>query len=183
MWPAKLTDSALPCFIVPIRPQFAEHLFDEGLASGGLFGADVDLALNPESAYYRAARPGIITCPSRVLWYVSSSQAYTGSMSIRACSRIVELAKDTPKRLFKLFRRLGVYEWQDVLETASGDVDKEIMAFRFDDTELFRPIPWSEFQPVLKSHGVTTQLQSPTQIPREAFLELYALAFDPSEVR
>ncbi len=183
LWPAKLVDANLPCFIVPIRPCFAEHLFDEGLASGGLFGADVDLALNPESAYYRAAKPAVLTCPSRVLWYVSSSQTYTGSMAIRACSRIVEIAKDTPKRLFQRFRRLGVYDWQDVLGTASGDLNAEIMAFRFDDSELLRPIPWNQFQPVLKSHGITTQLQSPTEIPREAFAEIYALAFDTPAVR
>ncbi|WP_172991952.1 GNAT family N-acetyltransferase [Lacipirellula parvula] len=183
IWPAKIVDSALPCFIVPIRPSFAEHLFDEGLASDGLFGADVDLALNPESAYYRAARPGIITCPSRVLWYVSSSQTYTGSMSIRACSRVVELAKGTPKHLFQRFRRLGVYDWQDVLKTASGDLNKEIMAFRFDDSEPVGPIPLSKFQPVLRAHGVRTQLQSPVKIRGEAFAEIYALAFDTPEVR
>jgi GNAT superfamily N-acetyltransferase/predicted nucleic acid-binding protein len=183
IWPAKLVDANLPCYIVPIRPCFAEHLFDEGLASGGLFGADVDLALNPESAYYRAAKPSVLTCPSRVLWYVSSSQTYTGSMAVRACSRIVELAKDTPKRLFQKFRRLGVYEWQDVLGTASGDMNTEIMAFRFDDTELLRPLPWDKLQEILKSHGVSTQLQSPAKISADAFCEIYSATFDPPEVR
>lgn len=183
LWPAKLADALLPCYIVPIRPQYAEHLFDERLANGGLFGADVDLALNPQSAYYRAAKPTVLTCPSRILWYVSGKHTYTGTMSIRACSRLVELAIGTPKELYPQFRRLGVFEWADVLETADGDIDKQIMAFRFDDSELLKPIPWNQFQHILKSHGVRTQLQSPVEIPAKAFGEIYALAFDTSATR
>lgn len=183
LWPAKLVDAKLPSYIVPIRPQYAEHLFDEDLASGGLFGADVDLALNPEAAYYRAVKPFVLSCPSRVLWYVSHKREYGGSKAIRACSRIVELASGTPKELFPQFRRLGVYDWPDVLGTADGDVNKEIMAFRFDDSQSLRPIPWDQFQTVLQAHGVNTQLQSPTEIPTKAFCDIYALAFDPSEVR
>lgn len=182
LWPAKLADAALPCFIVPIRPQFAEHLFDEGLASGGLFGADVDLALNPESAYYRAARPAVVTCPARVLWYVSESENYPGSKAIRACSRVVELARDTPKRLFSRFRRLGVYEWSHVLATADGKLDKEIMAFRFDDTETLRPIAWTTFQGILKAHGINNNIQSPVLIPASVFGEIYAAAFNSPQV-
>ena len=122
---AKLADAALPCFIVPIRPQFAEHLFDERLAAGGVLGADVDLALNPESVYYRAARPFVLSSPARVLWYVSKHDNYQGTMAIRACSRVVEVARGTPKQLFSRFRRLGVYEWRHVLATADGEHDKE----------------------------------------------------------
>lgn len=183
LWPAKLADAALPCFIVPIRPQFAEHLFDERLASGGLFGADVDLALNPESAYYRAAKPPVVTCPGRVLWYVSESDSYAGSKSIRACSRLVEVLIDTPKRLYSRFRRLGVYEWAHVRDTANRDLNKKIMAFRFDDSELLRPIPWATFQRILKANGINNNLQSPVAIPAPVFGEIYAAAFDTSEVR
>lgn len=84
-----------------------------------------------------------------------------------------------PKELFRRFKRLGVYEWNDVLGKA-GSIDGELMAFRFDDTELLKPIKWRDFQPVLKRHAVNTTLQSPVQIPPELFGELYALAVDPS---
>jgi predicted nucleic acid-binding protein/GNAT superfamily N-acetyltransferase len=178
LWPAKLSDACLPCFIVPIRPQFAEHLFEERLASGGLFGADADLALNPESAYYRAAKPAVLTCPARVLWYVSESDNYHGSKSIRACSRLVELAVDTPKRLFSRFRRLGVYEWSEVCATAKGDLNKQIMAFQFDDTELLPPIAWAKFQAILKAKGINNNLQGPVAIPASVFGEIHAAAFD-----
>jgi predicted nucleic acid-binding protein/GNAT superfamily N-acetyltransferase len=183
LWPVKIADSPLPCFIIPIRPEFAEQLFDVGLASGSLFGAEVDLALNPESAYYRSAKPAIITCPSRVLWYVSQHRAYAGSQAIRACSRIIELSVDAPKVLYKRFRRLGVYEWSHVLETARGDLDKKIMGFRFDDTELLPPVSWDQFQSILRSNGIRTNLQGPVKIPAKVFGEIYATAFDSSEVR
>lgn len=182
LWPVKLSDSAIPSYIVAIQPRFAEHLFDGRLAQGTLFGADVDLALNPESAYYRAARPSVITSPARVLWYVSQDERYRETMSIRACSRIVEMLKGTPKALFKRFRRLGVYEWADVLETAGG-IDNEMMAFRFDDTELLRPMNWDEVQSILRSHGIHTSFQSPVAIPAEVFGQLYAASLNPPSVR
>lgn len=181
LWPAKLSDSAIPSFVVPIKARFAEHLFDYRLAAGSLFGADVDLALNPESAYYRAARPGIAS-PARVLWYVCQSDNYPATMSIRACSRIMEVVKGPPKQLFKRYRRLGVYKWSDLMETA-GTAENEIMAFRFDDTELLSPLSWDEFQPILKAHDVHTTLQSPIQIPAEVFGELYVAALDSSPLR
>jgi len=47
-----------------------------------------------------------------------------------------------PKELYRRFRRLGVYAWKHVLETAEGDVNKEIMALRFSQTEsFFRDVP------------------------------------------
>lgn len=183
LWPAKIADAALPCFIVPIRPQFAEHLFDERLAAGDLFGADVDLALNPESAYYRAARPEVITSPARVLWYVSERGTFAGTMSIRACSRVVELSIDVPKRLYTRFKRLGVYEWSHVRKTAKDDLNKKIMAFQFDDTELLRPVPWATFQAILKANGINHNLFSPVKIPASVFGEIYLASFNSSEVR
>jgi ribosomal protein S18 acetylase RimI-like enzyme/predicted nucleic acid-binding protein len=184
IWPAKLSDADLPCYIVPIRPEFAEQLFDEGLARSGLFGADVALALNPESAYYRAARPGVLCSPARVLWYVSDKGTVAGAKTIRACSRIVELECGTPKRLFSRFRRLGVYEWKHVLATADGQHDKEIMAFRFDDTELLpRPIGWQRFQAILAANGKSNPLQGPVEIPSHVFGQIYAAALDTPAVR
>src|SRR5690606_14646383 len=53
--PALITDSGIPCFIVPIQPQWAQHLFDEHLANHDFFGAKVDLALSREGVYYRSA--------------------------------------------------------------------------------------------------------------------------------
>lgn len=180
LWPAKLADSALPSFIVPIRPFFAEHLFDERLARGGVLGADPDLALNPESAYYRAARPPVLTHPSRVLWYVSEEEKYDGSKTLRACSRITEVVTGCPKALYQRYKRLGVYEWSHVLATAKGDLKRIIQAFRFDDSELLRPLRWNEFQTILENHGKRSPLASPVGVCPAAFAEIYAAAINTS---
>lgn len=181
-WPAKIADAEIPCFIVPIRAEFAQHLFDTGLSRQTLFGADVDLALNPESVYYRAVRPAVVTCPGRILWYVTKGD-FDGTMSIRACSRIVEVTTGKPKALFKRFRRLGVYDWEQVFETAGRNVDQEIMAIRFDDTEQIRPIHWNTFQGILTAHGKANPLQGPVRIPTEVFNAIYSLAVNPPQVR
>lgn len=183
VWPAKIADVDMPCFIVPIRAEFAQHLFEERLARQTLFGADTDLALNPESVYYRSARPGILECPGRILWYVSSKGKFDGKMHIRACSRITDVLLGKPKDLFKRFRRLGVYEWQDVFATAKGNLDADIMAIRFHDTELLNPVPWATFQGILKSHEIHTQLESPARIPGPVFNAIYTLALDSTAVR
>lgn len=183
LWPAKIANADLPSFIVPIRPEFAQHLFDENLAKQSLFGADVDLALNPESVYYRSAAQRIPEFPGRILWYVSQDRRFEGTMRIRACSRIAEVCIGKPKSLFKRFRRLGVYEWSDVFETARRDSERDIMAVRFHDTELLQPVEWDTFQGILREHGVRTNLESPAKISATVFNEIYALAFDSSTLR
>ena len=183
LWPAKIADADVPSFIVPIRPEFAEHLFDENLAKQGLFGADVDLALNPESVYYRSASQRMPEFPGRILWYVSQNRKFEGTMSIRACSRIAEVCIGKPKPLYKRFQRLGVYEWSDVFETAKGDFERDIMAVRFHDTELLKPVEWDSFQGILKEHGVRTNLESPARIPATVFNEIYALALNSPAIR
>lgn len=183
LWPAKIADADLPSFIVPIRPDYAQHLFDESLAKQSLLGADIDLALNPESVYYRSARPQIVQFPGRILWYVSKDSKFDGTMRIRACSRIAEVCIDKPKTLFKRFQRLGVYEWSNVVQTARGEYDRDIMAVRFHDTEPIGPLKWDTFQSILKRHGILTQLQSPCRIPPLVFNEIYALALSSSSLR
>lgn len=178
LWPAKISGSQLANFIVPIRPEFAQHLFDEDLARQTLFGADIDLALNPESVYYRSARPRIVSLPGRILWYVSDKGKFQGQKAIRACSRIAEVCIDNPKPLFRRFKRLGVYEWDDVFETAKSELENDVMAIRFHDTELIHPVPWDVFQEVLKRHGINTNLESPASISAQAFEEIYALALN-----
>ena len=59
-WPAKIRGVGVPNFVVPIRPVWASDLFDAGLANDRLWAADADLALNPDSVYYRAVRPRVL---------------------------------------------------------------------------------------------------------------------------
>lgn len=175
-WPAKIADAQIPTYIVPIQPHWAQHLFDEQMAAHDLFGARLDLALNREAAYYRADSPPRLVSPARILWYVSKDKKsrFGGTAHLRACSRLEDVVVDTPKALFRRFRRLGVYEWKHVLETARGKLDGKLMALQFCDSEALRsPVAWEQMQAVLKEVGVRTQLQSPTKIPPEAFVRLY----------
>jgi hypothetical protein len=177
LWPAKASDSGLPCYIVPIRPHWAKELFDVELAGVTLWGADPKLAMNSENAYYRAARPPFFKPPARILWYVSDDRAFPGTKAIRASSYLEEVVVAPPKEAFKRFRRLGVYEWRDVIATAKNDASRDVMAFRFSKTELFvRPVTFAAVQDVLQKHtGKGSPLVSVAEIPEPCFLELYQL--------
>jgi GNAT superfamily N-acetyltransferase len=177
LWPAKIVGANLPCYIVPIRPIWAEQLFDLYLAEQTFFGADPKLAMNSENAYYRSAKPAILTAPARLLWYVSHDKAYTGTKAVRACSYLDEILIAPPKDAFKRFQRLGVYKWPNVLEVANHDINKEVMAFRFSKTELLRqPIRWDQLQKELRRNGAKgSQIQSPLQISESCFLKLYKI--------
>lgn len=177
LWPAKILDAQIPTFIVPIKAKWAKDLFDENLAKQTLFGAVMELALNRESAYYKSKNaPGGLKAPGRILWYVSQDKNYEGAMHVRACSRLDEVIIDKPKKLYGQFRRLGVYEWHHVYAVAKRDVNQDIMALRFSDTELFTsPVKWRDVQTILKRASCPSQLMSPHRIPHYVFAELYAL--------
>lgn len=169
-WPAKITDAQIPTYIVPIRPEWARHLVDERLSQDDLFGAKRDLALNREGVYYRSSRGAEkIMAPGRILWYVSKNPK-----SIRACSRLEEVVVGCPKDLYRRYRRLGVYEWEQVYATANRDIKSEIMALKFTDTEHFEnPIKWDEMQSILEEKGIKTRLMTPERIPPSVFRRIY----------
>jgi len=177
LWPVKVLDAHIPCFVVPIQPSWAMHLFAGGLARQSLFGAPAPGALAPANVYYRAARPKVLSAPGRVLWYVSQEEGCLGSKHIRACSMLDELVIGKPKDLFRQFRRLGIYEWRDVLALARNDLDRDIMAIQFSNTEIFgSPIPWGTLQQLLlEERGCGSQVQSPIRISNSIFIRLYQL--------
>ena len=178
LWPAKILGCGIPNYIVPIRPGWATDLFDSGLAARMLWAADSELALNPESVYYRSARNSPFRPFGRLLWYVSQGKNDPETMRIRACSRLSDVIVGPARDLFREFRRLGVYAWKDVLKTAKDNPEGRIMALRFDDTELFpNTLRWDDFQQVLAHHKAKTNIQSPVEIPEVALVELYRRGF------
>lgn len=181
LFPMKITDIDLPAFIVPIKPVWAMHLFDSGIANQDLFGGEPSLILSVENVYYRSQRPNVLSAPARVLWYISKGKGdYMGTMSIRACSYIDEVIVDKPKKLFSRFRRLGIYKWEDVLKVANSNIDKKIMAFRFSNTEVFnRPIHRDELQKIWLSEMIRKfHIQSPITIPLKLFFDIYKKCTD-----
>jgi len=174
LWPIKITDSNIPCFIVPIQPQWALHLFDEHLANRDFFGAKIDLGLNREGVYYRAkANSSGLSAPARILWYVSQNNRHPESGCVRAHSRLDEVLLGTPKLLYRKFQRLGIYNWKDVFAKANNNLDNPIMALRFCKTEMLdNPYPWNKVTQLLAEAGIKTQLQSPSRIPANIFFSI-----------
>jgi predicted nucleic acid-binding protein len=175
IWPGKIIDNDMPCYIVPIKAGWAKELFDESLASQDLFGATLDLAIQNEGVYYYSARGARTSAPARVLWYVSQDKNIHGSGAIRACSTIINVSIDKPKPLFKRYRRLGIYSWNDVYRTANNDINNKIVAIHFGKTELFKnPIDWQALQTMLSGVGnINKSIITATPIPSEVFMKMY----------
>ncbi|MEA5513921.1 GNAT family N-acetyltransferase [Nodularia sp. UHCC 0506] len=173
LYPAKITDAEIPTYIIPIKSRWAKELFDKELAEEGIWRAKEQLALRREVVYYSSKRK--MKYPGRILWYVTPSPDDKNSSAIlgaiRACSRLDEVTIGKPKDLYKKFRRLGIYSFQDVLKAANNDLDKEIKAVKFSDTELFEnPIKFAEIKIILNR---SIQLQSSIEISPEEFKMLY----------
>lgn len=175
-WPLKISSYSVTSYIVPIKPVWAVELFDSKLGEQSLFSADSDLILQIENVYYRSAQPKVPVSPSRILWYVSKGEGsnnWLGTSAIRACSYVEKLTIGTPKQLFKEFSKLGVYNWDNIVKAAGGDLDKEILAFHFSRTELFdHPVSLNKITEIT---GRNSAPISPVTIKNEEFLKLYKL--------
>jgi hypothetical protein len=120
----------------------------------------------------------VLSAPARILWYVSRGKGkYQGTMAIRASSYLDEVIIDKPKVLFSQFRRLGIYRWDDVFDVANRQVDQEIMAFRFSNTEVFgTPISRDDLQEIWREEtGGGFHIHPPISIPRQRFFRLYKM--------
>ncbi|MBF0565667.1 MAG: GNAT family N-acetyltransferase [Nitrospirae bacterium] len=178
-FPAKIQDIKIPSFIVSIKPEWALNLFDEGSAKQDLFGGQPKLILNSENVYYCTCHK-YISAPARLLWYVSKGKSeYHESMSIKACSYLDEVVIDEPKRLFRRFKHLGIYQWKDIRELPKDNSENEIMAFRFSFTEIFsNPVKRPELQEIWqKESGRNFYILRPIEIPIERFFNIYNRGF------
>ncbi|MEM7593769.1 MAG: GNAT family N-acetyltransferase [Cyanobacteria bacterium P01_A01_bin.83] len=183
-FPAKISDAEILTFIIPIKPYWAQQLFDANLSNQTLFGASkIELALNKEAVYYKSKNAPRLLKPGttgRILWYVSSDRdsGFRDINSIRACSILEEVIIAKPLDLYRRFRNLGIYSEQDILKVAKGDRAKEIMALRFSHTELFsNPISFNKIRAIL--HKKVT-IQSPTLIDKKEFVSIYILGKEKS---
>jgi predicted nucleic acid-binding protein len=172
LWPVKIVETDVPCFIVPIKPGWAKYLFDEHIASQDLFGSS-DLIFNAELVYFRSKRPSGLNAPARILWYVSHEKNYPEAGGIRAISILEEVDVGTPKELYSRNRRLGVYQWKDIIKAAKNDLQKELMALRFSNTFMVeKPLQWKTLESTLHKFGIRTTLQSPLRIGENVFAEI-----------
>ncbi|MEG4272740.1 MULTISPECIES: GNAT family N-acetyltransferase [unclassified Microcoleus] len=172
LWPAKVINADLPTFIIPIQPKWAKDLFDKDLARQYILESQTDLVLRRELVYYKrnngSLKPGVI---GRILWYVSSDRAFTGTQEVKACSRLDEVIIDKPEKLYRQFRHLGVYELKDLMNLAKDKPDEDIMAIRFSYTKIFtKRLTLNRLREIL---GNKTTVQSLFKISKEQFGIIY----------
>jgi predicted nucleic acid-binding protein/GNAT superfamily N-acetyltransferase len=158
--PLRILDAPLDTWIVPIKPVWSSQLFS---VPPDIYGQTPELGISVEHVYYRGGRSGE-AAPARVLWYVSGKHT---SMVI-GCSELIEVKDGTPKTLHREFRRLGVYDWQQVNEVA--DQKGMVRALRVTNTELFdSPITLTRLRQLAAEEGQTLQLISPRRISTGLF--------------
>ena len=171
LWPMKLCGVNMPCFIVPIKAEYAVQLFDENLYNQQVTWFENEKpepALSIENAYFKTAKHSVPQTPARILWYVSSSD-YIGTPAIRACSYLDRVEKGSAKELFARYKRLGVLEWRDLAELGTkGDVATYIFSY----TELFEtPIGLDQIREMIERPRET--FQSFCTIDEQTFLRIY----------
>ena len=179
--PIKIVDLEIPTYIVPIKPHWAEKLFnDKSDQKLPLFEPRYKLLLNRKNVYYRSSKSKILSCPSRVLWYLSENKSEGTKGMIRAISYIDEILIDTPKKLYNQFKQLGIYEWKDISKIESNRNKNEIMAFVFSDTELFKKSISHSYIYSKFKHWESKNFMpiAPIKISNETFNEIYKIGMN-----
>ncbi|MBF6426074.1 GNAT family N-acetyltransferase [Nocardia cyriacigeorgica] len=166
LWPAKLTDSALPHYVIPIRPRWSGDLLGYPIQ---LTTRPVELSLGREQVYYRT-HDAKLTAPARVLWRVSQSPRTTAA--IVGTSLLDAIEVDSPARLHAALGHYGVLDFPDLEEFAGGR--PTVQALRFSDTELFdRPISIRTYDQLREQHGGPKAFYGPQRVSPELFAALY----------
>ncbi|GAB2583761.1 hypothetical protein GCM10027168_15710 [Streptomyces capparidis] len=168
-WPAKVIDSELPSFLVPIEPRWSTELFN--VPAMLLPRSDV-LGISREHVYYRSSGHRGESVPARLLWYVSRGGAGVEGQMVVGGSRLDEVLVDTPDTLFSRFEHLGVYGRAEV--RAAADASGRAMALRFSDTEIFpKPVTLRRLTSLAKGLGLPLSLISLSKISNELFQAVY----------
>ncbi|MFC5048307.1 GNAT family N-acetyltransferase [Aquimarina hainanensis] len=179
LFPLKFSDIDIPTYIIPIRPYWASELFDYYSANQNIFGVKPELSWNRENVYYRSVKPITEEFPSRILWYVSKGQSNNNSRcsSIVGCSYLDEMVTGKPKDLFRRYKRFGVYEWKHIYELAGHDIEKDIKALEFSDTEVFKQvIPLEKVKEVFMKNGrKSNTFACPVKVNNTIFNQIYIL--------
>ena len=172
MWPLKISGSNIPCYIIPIKADYAIQLFDEKLAHEhlSLFANDkTEPALSVENVYFKSCRHSVPAGRARILWYVSQSD-YMGTGMVRACSYLDKVEKGKKKDLYKKYRRLGVLTWEELMEI--GGESDTISAYVFSYTELFdKPVHLDDVRKYINNKSAS--FQSFKKIDEDAYIKIY----------
>lgn len=169
-WPAKILDSELPTYLIPIQQAFSADLL--GVPTG-ILPRNEALGLNREHVYYR--RPGGTKpqAPARLLWYMSEGgSTVPHPPGIIACSQLDGVITASPEELYDRFQHLGVWDKATVINASR---DGQAQALRFTNTEVFpHAVPRDRFRKLARDHGTSGKApQGPLRIPPGLFAALY----------
>ncbi|SMD24480.1 GNAT family N-acetyltransferase [Lentzea albidocapillata] len=167
-WPAKLTDSQLPCFVVPIQPTWSSELLGE---PAPMTPRPIQLALGREQVYYRRPGNNRLTVPGRIVWY-QSQHPRLGPARFIGVSSIDSIHLDTPEALHEAFGHFGVFSLDDI--TTIAERTGKAQAVQVSNTELFTsPISRRTYDKLAIEHGGPKSFQSPVPISSALFTEIY----------
>jgi ribosomal protein S18 acetylase RimI-like enzyme len=178
LWPFKLMDAEIPCFIIPIKPAYARELFDTKAARQDLFGSQPQLIWNKENVYYRNLKPNIEKFPARILWYASKDDQSNRQMSLVCSSYLDEVITGPAKDLFKKYDKFGVFSWEKHIKPlAKNDPNKDIKILRFSNSESFEnTVGYKKIKEILKIRNEKdNNFQSPLKISASTFITLYCI--------
>ncbi|MFI9269417.1 GNAT family N-acetyltransferase [Kitasatospora sp. NPDC052896] len=169
-WPAKIMDSQLPSFIVPIAPRWSTELFNVPTM---LLPRRNELGISREHVYYRSPGHRGESVPARLLWYVSQGLSNQAGQLVIGCSRLEEVVVDTAEALRARFEHLGVYG-QDEIHAIADRSSGKAMALRFSDTELFpKPVAYRRLTSLAEGLGLPLSVMSLTRIDNRLFQAVY----------
>ncbi len=161
-------------YLIPIRPGYALNLFDRQQSSRDLFGGDQNILLRWDNVYYRSGNSSrLLRPPGRILWYASEP-----AKEIVFVSRLDEVIVDTPKELFKRFRRYGALEWTHLYSMSKYDISRNLMVLRFSHTfPLRKRVPLSDIRTTFAFDNIKGFIQGPRRIPWATFRKLFEIGY------
>ena len=172
--PCALSDLEERCVIVPIRPGYAQQIFDFNRAAEDMFEAQRSVLLRWSNVYFRRrGQRHLLTAPARILWYVSGPRG-----GVVAVSRLDGVNAGLPKDMFREYRRMGALRWRDIYEMCRGEEVQEIMVLSFSHTFMFNnAMSLEELRELYTGHGKRLQVQSPSGVPHHVFLDIFRKGF------
>lgn len=167
-WPAKLIDSRLPCFVVPIQPTWSSELLGE---PAPMTPRPIQLALGREQVYYRRPGNNRLNAPGRIIWYQSQHRRL-GPARFIGVSSIDSIHLGTPETLHEAFGHFGVFSLDDIRSIAERT--GEAQAVQVSNTELFTsPVTRRTYDKLAIEHNGPKSFQSPVPISSTLFAEIY----------
>jgi len=99
------------------------------------------------------------------------------SQSIVATSYLDEVMTGKPKLLFQRNKHYGIYEWTNIYDLCEKDVEKDIRALRFSNTEVFdKPVRLSMIRQIFTANNrKENTFASPVKVDKNIFIQIYQI--------